>query len=167
MGVAGLAQDRAPSAEQVKAVFLFNFAQFVEWPREALPELDRPLIIGLLGRDPFGPFLDATVQGEMVRGHRLQVQRYQTLADVGTPHVLYVSHSESGRLSEILVALSNRPVLTVGEGPGFVRGGGMIAFALLRNRVRIYVNTDAARAARITISSKLLQVADLSYSRGH
>jgi hypothetical protein len=159
-------QDDQPSAAQVKAVFLFNFTQFVEWPREAFPGPDSPMIIGVLGRDPFGPFLDATVSGEVVRGHPLQVRRYQTLEQVEAPHILYVSNSETGRLSEILPILRSRPVLTVGEGPAFVRNGGMIAFAMVRSRIRMYVNTRAAQAARLAISSKLLQVADLSLPGG-
>ena len=63
------AQTAKASEAQVKAVFLFNFAQFVDWPPEAVPDSQAPLIIGILGEDPFGDFLDATVRGER-RGAR-------------------------------------------------------------------------------------------------
>src|SRR5207245_4709357 len=58
------AQAAKASEAQVKAVFLFNFAQFVDWPPEAVPDSQAPLVIGILGSDPFGDFLDVTVRGD-------------------------------------------------------------------------------------------------------
>src|SRR2546430_1625474 len=69
------AADGAPSAEyQLKAVFLFNFAQFVEWPAQASTEPDAPLVIGVLGQNPFGSYLDELVRGEKVGPHPLVVR---------------------------------------------------------------------------------------------
>lgn len=150
------------SAEQVKAVFLYNFAQFVEWPADAFAEPASPLVIGILGDDPFGPFLDATVRGERVRGRPLQVRRFRSGDDIRDCHILYISRGESERLADILSRLGGRPILTVGEGPAFVRRGGVISFALLRNRVRVHINPRTAQAARLVLSSKLLQVAELT-----
>src|SRR5258705_4625430 len=81
-GFALLAQS-APSREnQIKAVFLFNFAQFVEWPAQAFPEARTPLVIGVLGEDPFGAFLDETVRGEKVNNRPLVVQRYRRVEEI-------------------------------------------------------------------------------------
>lgn len=149
------------SEYQVKAVFLFNFVQFVDWPAAAFPTSTTPLIIGVLGNDPFGPFLDATVRGETVRGRPLEVRRYQTVNEIGTCHVLYISSSEEGRLDDILSDLKDRPVLTVSETAGFDQRGGMIRFVSERSRIRLRINPDAAEAANLTISSKLLQAAEV------
>ena len=66
-----MSAQTTPSPEyQVKAVFLFNFAQFVDWPSKAFPEPQTPLVIGVVGEDPFGPYLDETVRGE--KDSRLQ-----------------------------------------------------------------------------------------------
>jgi hypothetical protein len=148
-----------PTAEQVKAVFLFNFTQFVEWPAQALGGPDAPLVIGILGDDPFGRYLDETVRGELVRGRAIVVRRFRSLRDMGTSHVLYVSRSEYAELPAILAALRGRAILTVGEGPAFTAGGGVIAFTLERSRIRMRINPAAADAARLTLSSRLLQVA--------
>src|SRR5438046_2483582 len=82
----------APAAEsQVKAVFLFNFAQFVGWPPAAFPDSGTPLVIGILGDDPVEGFLDQTVRGEQVRGRAFQVQRYHSVDEIKTCHVLFIS----------------------------------------------------------------------------
>src|SRR5438046_10743513 len=76
------AQAARASEAQVEAVFLFNFAQFVDWPPEAVPDSQAPLVIGILGGDPFGDLLDATVRGERRGARPFVVQRYQRVEDI-------------------------------------------------------------------------------------
>src|SRR5581483_5614207 len=66
----------APTDYQVKAVFLFNFAQFVEWPTNAFANENSPVVIGILGEDPFGGVLDQTVKGERARGRLITTKRF-------------------------------------------------------------------------------------------
>jgi hypothetical protein len=160
--VGALVSAQAPTREyQVKAVFLFNFAQFVEWPPRAFADSDTPLVIGILGEDPFGSYLDETIKGERVNNRPLEVQRYRRVEDITTCHILFVSRSESGRLDQTLANLKDRNILTVGDTDDFVRRGGTIQLANAQNRVRLLINPNAAKAASLTISSKLLRAAEL------
>jgi len=153
---------QTPSREyQVKAVFLFNFAQFVEWPPSAFGRADAPLVIAILGEDPFGAYLDDTVRGEAVNNRPLEVRRYRQLADVKACHILFVSRSEVGRLDQTLASLRDRSILTVGDADDFVRHGGAIQLANAQNKIRLMVNPDAAKAANLTMSSKLLRAAEI------
>src|SRR5690349_12249341 len=95
---------------RVKAVFLFNFAQFIKWPADTFLSPDAPICIGILGEDPFGSFLDDTIQGEKVDGHPLVVKRITRVEDVKGCHILYIGLSESKRLSRILKALEGRSI---------------------------------------------------------
>jgi hypothetical protein len=161
LGGVGLSAQ-APSREyQVKAVFLFNFAQFVEWPPSAFAGANTPLVIGVLGEDPFGAVLDETVRGEAVNNRPLEVQRYRRVDDIKTCHILFVSRSETGRLNQTLASLRDRNILTVGDAEDFAQRGGTIQLATAQNRVRLMVNPDAAKAANLTISSKLLRAAEI------
>ena len=124
-GALGLpAEPAAPREYQLKAVFLFNFAQFVEWPPEAFPDAQTPLVIGVLGEDPFGAYLDETVRGERVNNRSLVVQRYRRVDEIKTCHILFISRSEADRLEQILVRLKGRNILTVGDAEGFAQRGG-------------------------------------------
>lgn len=162
VGLATLGAQTAPPNEyQLKAVFLFNFTQFVEWPREAFADPDEPLIIGVLGADPFGPYLDQTVQGEKINGRAIEVRRYRSVAEIQACHVLFISQSETARLRDILPRLRGRSILTVGDSEGFAQGGGMIRFMTDKNRIKLRVNVDSAKEARLTISSKLLRAAEI------
>lgn len=155
------AQTAPPPEYQVKAVFLFNFAQFIEWPSNAFPQTETPLIIGVLGEDPFGAYLDETVRGEKVNNRPLVVQRYRQVDEIKMCHVLFISHSEADHLKQIFTELKNRNMLTVGDVEGFALRGGMIRFVTEKNKIRLRINLEAAKAAQLTISSKLLRPAEI------
>lgn len=142
----------------LKAVFLYNFATFVEWPRSAFAREDSPFVIGVLGQDPFGSALDEVVAGERVKGRPLVVRRCRTIEEASACHILFISASERDRLAAILQAVQGRPVLTVADMPRFVEAGGVIGFST-SVRVQLHVNATAARQSQLTISSKLLRVA--------
>jgi hypothetical protein len=146
---------------QLKAVFLFNFAQFVEWPASAFPEPDTPLGICILGKDPFGGYLDETIRGETVANHPLTVRRYRSVDELKGCHILFVSRQEQNHVSEILDSLKGRSVLTVSDAERFASRGGMIRFVTDHNRIRLRINLEAARAANLTLSSKLLRPAQI------
>jgi hypothetical protein len=155
------AQTVRASASEVQAVFLFNFAQFVEWPAEAFADPKAPLVIGILGQDPFSSFLDETVRGETVRGRPFRVDRYRRLEEVKDCQILFISRSETKRLKEIVAALKDRPILTVSNADDLDRPGGIIRFILDQSRIRLSVDLEAAQAAKLTFSSKLLRSAEI------
>ena len=154
------AQTNTSPEYQLKAVFLFNFAQFVDWPPKAFPDAQAPLVIGVLGDDPFGPYLDETVRGEKVSGRPLLVQRYRRVGDIRTCQVLFISRSEIDRLDQVLSTIKGRNVLTVGDSEDFALRGGMIQLVTEKNKIRMRINLEAVKAANLTISSKLLRVAE-------
>ena len=141
----------------VKAAFLLNFTKFVEWPAESFGDSNSPISICILGKDPFGRTLDDIVQGETVNGRKLAVRRLAQMPASNECQVVYVANTdrEAGR------GLSNlgAGVLTVGEGDGFIREGGMIGFIVENRRVRFDIKQSAADNAGLKLSSKLLSVA--------
>ncbi|HTR78285.1 MAG TPA: YfiR family protein [Gemmatimonadaceae bacterium] len=154
------ARAQAYNEYQLKAVFLFNFAQFVGWPPSAFASADAPLVIGVLGRDPFGDYLDATVRNEKVNGHPLVVRRYQRVEDVGACQILFIGPVGEG-MDQVLDRFKQRAILTVGDTANFARSGGMIQFLTENSKIRLLINVNAAAAAKLTISSKLLRAAEL------
>lgn len=152
-------QTRAQSKEyQLKAAFLFNFAQFVEWPPETFATPDAPFCIGVLGDDPFGSALDAMVQGETISGHKITVLRASQLDVLKNCQIVFVSKSEKNRIPEILAALKSKPVLTVGDMENFGQRGGNINFYQEDNKVRFAINPAAAKEDGLRISSQLLRL---------
>jgi hypothetical protein len=156
-----------PASEyQVKAVFVFNFSQFVSWPPEAFDASGAPLVIGVLGRDPFGPDLDAVVAGEHVGTRPLVVRRYHDVAEVRSCHILFIARSEAPQLDAVLKSLRGRGILTVSDIEDAARRGVMIDFVTENSRIRLQINESVARSSGLTISSKLLRPAQIVDSQG-
>lgn len=154
----GRAQD-APSEYQVKAAYLFNFLKFVEWPENAFGDPLAPMVIGVVGDDPFGNALPQVVIGKTVQGRDVVVRIYRAGEDLRGAHILFIGSSERKKLPAILSSLHGSAALTVADMEGFLDLGGMIQFVPENNRVRFAINVEAARRARLKMSSKLLSLA--------
>jgi hypothetical protein len=153
---AGWSQPVSPEY-RVKAAFVVNFAQFVEWPPPAVRDR-AALDLCVLQRNPFGRVLHELAEGETVRGRPLAVRQVD-LAAVSTCHLLFVPADAAGR-RQMLRRLASAPVLTIGDAPDFLADGGTIAFRVVDNRVRFDINTEAAEAAGLRISAQLLRLAE-------
>ncbi len=151
----------ALSEHRLKAVFLFNFSRFVEWPPSAFPAADAPFVIGVFGRDPFGSDLDDVARGETVNGRPLLIRRVQTVQDAAACQILFRPESERANLEEILAAVTRSNTLTVSDLDGAAQRGAMIRLVTDRDKVRMRINVESARAAGLTISSKLLRAAEI------
>jgi len=151
----------APTAAEVEAVFLFNFSEFVDWPPQVFSDPRAPIVIGVLGSDPFGPALDDVVRGETVNGRALVVRRFEHVEELADCQILFISRSERARLQPILQAVKGRSVLTVSDLENFALEGGVIGFVLAENKIRLRINLQAARTAGLTLSSKLLRPAQI------
>jgi hypothetical protein len=146
---------------QVKAAFLFNFSEFVAWPPQAFSSASAPIIIAVLGHDPFGADLDAIVSGEHAGTHPLVVRRYRDVSEVDGCHILFIDRSESTHLPQILQALHGRHILTVSDIDGSAKSGVMIDLVTQNDHIRMLINIAAARTSSLTISSQLLRPAQI------
>ncbi|HEX4485821.1 MAG TPA: YfiR family protein [Terriglobales bacterium] len=153
------AADRKPTEYQVEAAYLFNFGKFVDWPPTSLPNTEAPLVVCVLGEDPFGSSLDSILQRGTVKGKAITAKRIGRVEEVASCQVLYISASEAGSVDRILNGVGKISVLTVSDMPQFLDRGGMIQFVLEEGKIRFQINLNAAENARLVLSSELLKVA--------
>src|SRR4030081_23213 len=160
LGFEAQAQDSSVSSEYlIKAGFIYNFANLVQWPSNAFAQPDSPIVIGILGEDPFGTILDRVLEGKKVNGRAFRVKRLRAVPDLKECHIVFVSSSEMSRLAEAIHLVKGMPMLTIGESSGFARRGGIINLILEDNKVHFEVNVEAAKEADLNISSRLLALA--------
>lgn len=154
------AHAQSNSAEyQLKAAFIFHFAQLVDWPADALGPENRPLILCTTGESALSGVLEATIQGKQIGSRPLDVRHLQEKENPAGCHLLFIVGRDKRRAAAILAKLNNAPILTVGESDDFIQQGGMIGFCLLENKIRFDINLKAAQRANLKISSRLLLLA--------
>jgi len=146
---------------QLKAAFLYNLAKFVEWPSQSFRSPTSPMVICVLGRNPFGSALTDTVEGKNLGGRTLAVLPIPDSQNASHCQIVFVSSSEQKRFPSILRDLKLIGVLTVGDTEGFASQGGVVNFKLEEGMVRLEINLDVAKEKNIRISSKLLSLAQI------
>jgi hypothetical protein len=157
----GSAQAREVGEYDVKAAFLLNFAKYVEWPAAVLPSPMTPLEVCVLGNDPFGDLLHTLVKARSTNERPILLRRPGTVMAARECQIVFINHASPVALRRDLAQLRDSPVLTVGESPHFLAAGGIVAFRLEENRVRLTVDLSAARRAQLKISSRLLALAEV------
>jgi hypothetical protein len=150
--------------QQVKAVFVYRFSQFVSWPAAAYSSGTEPFVIGVLGSDSFAELLEDVVRGEQVDKHPILVRSFRTAETVDPVHILFVDRSESARLEQVVALVKNRSILTVSDLDDATQRGVMIQFTNANNRIGLRINADSARSARLVMSSNLLRLAEVVHS---
>lgn len=164
---AARAQEARDLEYEVKAAFLLKFAMFVQWPTNALAaDLQVPLVVGILGEDPFGGRFDQVIKTEKVNGRPIEVRRARRAAELLDCQVVFICASEAPRFAEVIAAFQPRPILTVADEAGFAAQGGMIGFFKEAGKVRFEINPSAIERAGLKASSKLLQVGRRITGRG-
>jgi hypothetical protein len=145
--------------DEVRAAYLYNFIQFVEWPPAAFAAPSSPFRVCVYGDGPFGTALERTIRGEQVQGRPLTYEVVAPGASATQCHLLFVPQSQASRVAAALRAAGSGPVLLVGESPNFLSAGGTINLFVEGGRMRFDVNLSAAAARGLVASSKLLRIA--------
>jgi hypothetical protein len=155
-----------PSEYEIKAAFLYNFAKFVTWPASKFADDDSPIVIGILGKDPFGDVIDESVKEKTIGGRPLRVERIQDVRETKGVHLLFFGELDEAELERASREIDRAGLLIVGEVENFASRNGMIGLFMEENRVRFEVNIRGAESAGLKISSKLLQLARVVGNEG-
>lgn len=147
------------SEYQTKAERICSFARFVDWPAKKFISPNAPFVIGVFGTDAISDYLREALQNRRIKDRPVVIKHILAKEELSGCHVLFISRSERERLSSILGVVRREGVLTVGETDNFLDRGGIINLVNIGGTIRFQVNRSAARRERLTISSKLLQLA--------
>lgn len=146
----------------LKALYIYNFATYVDWPQAALADPKAPFIIGVLGDSPIDETLNQIAASKQIAGRKIVVERFVSINDIKPCQILFVPRSVSvAQQRQVIDLLKNRPVLLVGESDGFASIGGDINFFIQSNRIRFEINLTAMRQKELKASSKLLAMAKI------
>ncbi len=154
-------QADGPKEYQIKVAFLYHFATFVDWPSSTYKDTDGHLRICIMGKDPFGESLDATLRTKKIGSHPLEIYRNPSTTTLKHCHMLYLAAAQSSQLRTYRQQYGSANVLTVGENDIFIQHGGMIKFFLDDQKVRFAINPDAINKTNLKVSSKLLRLAKI------
>ena len=144
---------------EIKAAFLFHFTRFMDWPAESFTDRTSPIVIGVIGDDPFGAELASIAEGRRVNGRPIVARYITSEEDARDTHLLFVGLTREVDVARLMQAIVGFPVMTVGESAEFAAQGGAITFVRQDDKVRFEINTASAARAHVRISAQLEKLA--------
>lgn len=153
------AQSEENAQYPIKLAFLYQFAQFVQWPSEAFPQDHTPFVVCVVGEDPFDPDHEQDLRSRTIDKHPVVIKGVKRGANLRACHMVFVTAPESRQVARIVNSLKGSSVLTIGETKGFAERGGIINFTIEENKLHFEINLDATKRTPLRISSKVLALA--------
>lgn len=161
VGMAQAQQVDNVSEYKLKAAFIYNFSQFIEWPETAFSAPDAPFQICVVGDDPFGEILKP-MQKRKYHSHPIEISYPKTLTEAASCHILYLDAVNKGtQWHDVVKSLGEAPVLTVTSSGDAMESGFCIGFVSRESKTRWNMNLAASRKAQLKVSAKLIEIAVL------
>ena len=145
--------------EQVRAAFLYQLAQYADWPPESFAAEAAPMRFCILGADDLAATLQNIVSGKRIQGRPIAVSVVRDTAELAGCHVGFIGFTREKKLRETFSKWSYPPVLLVGEASHFAELGGMVNLVIDSGRVSFEINLSIAGRARLQFRSQLLRLA--------
>jgi len=146
----------------LKALFIYNFASYIEWPQSAFADSQSPFVIGVLGTSLIDDTLNQISASKQIAGRKIVVSHFVSVSDIKPCQILFIPHSlPPAQQRQAIEALKNLPVLIVGESDGFAALGGDVNFFVQANRIRFEINLTVMKQQDLKASSKLLAMAKI------
>jgi hypothetical protein len=150
------------SEYQVKALYLYYFAKFVDWPANSFSTKTAPMMIGIIGDDNFSSLVEEVTKGKTVQDHPLAVRHLKWSEDIRSCHILFIGSYESKRLAQYANVFQAAPILTITEIEEGYNDKGIMNLFMKSGKVQFEVNLTAAEKVQLHISSKLLRMAKIT-----
>ena len=144
---------------QVKAAYIYRFAEYVEWPPAAFAGSAAPLVIGVIEDDAVGAELSRLRQTRQIKGRAVAVRTLRAGEATSDIHVLYIGNLDAARMKRALEAAQAQGVLAITDGEGSLSAGSAICLVQVDNRIRFDVSVAHAERNGLKISARLLAVA--------
>lgn len=142
--------------ERFKALFLYNFTRYLEWPQEGQQGDFVILVIGQ--NSAITRELQQIAGKKKVGGRTLVVRETSDASDVSHCNMVYVPSSERSLLPRVVAAASGRPVVVVSDAAGGIAQGAAFNFTEDGGKTQFEVRPSTLEKQGVKVSNSLLSL---------
>ena len=144
----------------IKTVYIEKFTRFITWPDSILTSnTDKPLVFSIYGDTPISEIASAIFSTHTIKGKKVEFRQLNNLDDVGSSHILFIGEIDEKELEKLLVTLSGKPILTIGDTKNYEKKGVMINFIITGGRINFVINKVSINKTPLHFSHLLLKQA--------
>lgn len=147
----------AQDENEIKANFIYSFADYVEWNDTAVK--NDKLVVGIIGNNPILIPLVKIAQQKVSDGEQIEIHLWFKTEEISNCNILFIDGSLEKKLPEIFNKIDGKNILTVGDTKNFARKGVIINFVNKSEKVKFEISQKAMAGTNLKISSHLLKLA--------
>jgi hypothetical protein len=140
------------------ATYLYKFTDYVEWPA-AVPTIPTSINIGIIDADEVAAALSTLVAAHPDQTRKMSVKILKPNESLANIQILFIGHSNSTQIRDLLAVTRDSPVLTVTAFDDALAFGSMINFIVIDGHIKFEISVSQATHCGIKISSRLLGIA--------
>lgn len=159
LSVSSINQSKAQqyTEYEVKAAYIYNFINFIQWPNSAFSSTEAKFVIGIYGYDPFKGILDEVFRNKLLQNREWEIKYFSSVKDISDCHILLISDISQTELITVLEKIKNKPILSIGNQiDNFCDLGGIVNFSKQNEQHRFEINNNQAVNNNLKINPKLL-----------
>lgn len=142
-----------------KVVLFKQVTQYITWPETSgINDKSKPFVIGVAGKKPFGGLLQRVYSNQTIRNKKVRIITITTTESIRQCHMLFVAESAAKDLPRIIAVTKDKPILTMGEKPGFAEKGILLNLYYSEGKIRFEINGSVLQKSSLTIDPLLLRV---------
>jgi len=153
--ISGFRETHGPTVDtnsKFKAIFIYNFTKYIEWPKTYR---NGDFVIGVIGKSPLYQELVKMAMTKKVANQPLKIIRYNSIKDLHKCHILYISKGDSFEIGEVIKQIKSNSTLIITEKSGLADQGAGINFVVKNNRLKFELNKNNVEKHKLKISSNL------------
>jgi hypothetical protein len=140
--------------EKFKALFMYNFTKYLEWPDQ---KKQGDFVIGVFGNSPIIDELNVIAQKRKVGAQQIKVEKISTLEEIQKCHIVYFPDSRSAKFTELKSNFGAKGIVFITDKPGLGKDSG-INYVSVNGKQNFEVNKGNLEGQGIKINSALLSL---------
>lgn len=141
--------------EKFKALFIYNFTKYIEWPTGSS---SGEFVIGVLGNSPIVDELKVVAGKGKVGAMSIVVKQYSSLGEIDKCHMLFVAPNSGADLNQIANMAKTKSILTIASKEGSIAKGSCINFKMVENKQLFEISKKNITDSGLVVNSQLLSL---------
>ena len=145
----------AQNADRYKALFIYNFTRYIEWPSNGSPDF----VIGILGKSIVANELINIADKKIVGTQTITIKKFSNATDVTQCNILFISNDASSQVASITAAMQNKNTLIITDRPGLINKGAGINFVLDDGKQKFELSKTNLAKTGLKVNTQLMEMA--------
>ncbi len=139
--------------EKFKALFMYNFTKYIEWPAS---QRQGNFVIGVIGNPLLAMELNTIASKQKVGTQTMVVKTFNSVDEIENCQIIYLGRTKSNLINSVLDKLTGKNTLIITDKEGMALQGGCINYIMDGDRLKYEVNRTNIEKKGLVVSNALL-----------